>query len=413
MSGATALGSLGRPALRTLQNELEAARDQQILRVVAMVDALPRRGDADQIIAGLRPRLAALRPSRPLSFTRLLFLPLDPLIVPATAWRRDRLALPRTVLARLATLVRADAGMPAMEIDQRIAGLTMDDTIEIRRFGAQLWREAARVLASAEVPPDWSDATGLQAADFAPIARLARGALERADRIETLAHLPSGATAQCKRDTEDMLLDALEDGPDAFALLTALLTARLPRAEYVLAAADDIATRRSEPAARLAVDRAIDATLDVIEGMHAEQRQLSTATDELRRILGLLEGLDQQCAQRPSRRTRVTQLRRGIDAASRQQFSQALDSDVLRPAGQIVGADDAQIAALEQAARDLRRFETIARRIGGADHYDRSLKQAASALKPSPDDPMPTVIDRIRLIEILQGSEVAAAALPA
>jgi hypothetical protein len=54
----------------TIQTSLAHAADAQIARVVAMVDAMPERGSADALIAPLRPRLAALRPTRPLSFTR-------------------------------------------------------------------------------------------------------------------------------------------------------------------------------------------------------------------------------------------------------------------------------------------------------------------------------------------------------
>ena len=77
-------------ALHDVARTLNAARDEQLARVVAVVDALPARGAADTLIAPLRPRLATLRPTRPLNLTRLLFTPLDPLIVPSAEWRRRR-----------------------------------------------------------------------------------------------------------------------------------------------------------------------------------------------------------------------------------------------------------------------------------------------------------------------------------
>ena len=73
--------AVSRPQLRSLQSDLLGAGDRQILRVVAMVDAMPVRGAADQFIAPLRRRLAVLRPQRRLNFTRLLFTPIDPRIV--------------------------------------------------------------------------------------------------------------------------------------------------------------------------------------------------------------------------------------------------------------------------------------------------------------------------------------------
>src|ERR1700712_4282876 len=96
------------PAIREVSRGLAQARDEQILKVVAMVDAMPERGAADQLIAPLRARLAQLRPPRPLRFARLLFLPLDPLIVSALRWRAEQPTIPRSAIPSLAAAVARD-----------------------------------------------------------------------------------------------------------------------------------------------------------------------------------------------------------------------------------------------------------------------------------------------------------------
>ena len=53
--------------IRALNRHLVSAQDAKILKVVAMVDALPQRGEADNLIEPLRARLAQLRPGRPLA----------------------------------------------------------------------------------------------------------------------------------------------------------------------------------------------------------------------------------------------------------------------------------------------------------------------------------------------------------
>ena len=50
--------------LRQLKRELLAADDQRVRRLVALVDRISVRGEADSLIAPLRPRLAMLRPPR-------------------------------------------------------------------------------------------------------------------------------------------------------------------------------------------------------------------------------------------------------------------------------------------------------------------------------------------------------------
>lgn len=84
--------------IRALHRHLVSAQDTQILKVVAMVDALPQRGQADSLIAPLRSRLAQLRPSRPLGAMRLLFVPLDPVLTQPAQWRRGNLSIPRSVI---------------------------------------------------------------------------------------------------------------------------------------------------------------------------------------------------------------------------------------------------------------------------------------------------------------------------
>ncbi len=403
---------LARPQLRALQHDLLGARDQQILQVVAMVDALPARGEADQFITALRPRLAILHPVRPLSFTRLLFLPLDPLIVAPSAWRRDALAVPRSVLLPLARLVRAAMTDQAAEIDRALVGLSTEHDRQIAETGPALWGEGGTLLASATVPPNWVDATGLQPADFRTIVDIAAPILLHAARLQHVTQLGTEGEATRRRDLDLLLQSIVTDGPGAFAALTALLAERLPRADQVFFIADDIAARQGDPALRNAVDRAIDATIDGLELTAGQLQRLDQASTALRHLVAVLEDLDAQCNQRPSRKARIAQLRLGIDTASRKQFSTAMETHILHPAAMIAEADDHQIASMEASARDLRRFEVIARRLGGAEHYDRQLKGAATELRPKQGELVQTMIDRIRLIEILLGPEAAIAAFP-
>ncbi len=402
---------ISRPQLRSLQSDLLGAHDRQILKVVAMVDKLPVRGHADQFIAPLRPRLATLRPSRPVNFTRLLFSPLDPMIVVPTTWKRDALAVPRSALLPLSHQVRAGLGAEADEFDRLLVPLTNLHTSEIRSVGLALWPRAATVLAAAQPPEEWADVTGLQAADYRAIADLAATVLGASGGIESLAWAALHGKPPANHEIEALLNDALATGTGAFAIIATLLAARLPHAQPVFIAADDISSRRGEPAVRRAVDQMIDTTIDGIEARLEDTVQLSQAAASLRSVVGLLEDLELQCSSRPSRKARIVQLRRTIDTTSREKFSEALDGRLLRPAEALADADDAQVCALEAAARDLRRFEGVARRLGGADHYDNSLRAAAGALKPRGDEPPQTMVDRVRLIEILQGAEAAAAAM--
>ena len=108
---------LSREQLRALQTSLGQAKDPQLGRLVAMLDAMPERGALDNLIEPLRPRLLHLRPERPLRFARLLFLPLDPIIVPANVWQRDRPTIPRTAVTPMAAALSRSITISTAGVD--------------------------------------------------------------------------------------------------------------------------------------------------------------------------------------------------------------------------------------------------------------------------------------------------------
>jgi len=55
----------------------------------------------------------------------------------------------------------------------------------------------------------------------------------------------------------------------------------------------------------------------------------------------------------------------------------------------------------------------VARQVGGGEAYDRQLRRAAEALKPHAGEAAETFMDRVRLVEILQGPEAALALMAA
>ena len=399
--------------LTALQRELAGARDEQILRVLSVVDAMPQRGDADALIAQLRPRLSILHPPRPLTLRRVLFAPLDALLVPAPAWRRGQPAIPRTALAPIAGVIeRALDPIAQASIATNVAGRCLTDMEAVATAGAELWPRAAQILAAAETPPDWSDATGLTATDYASLAPPAAALLGQAVVLHRVVTRAADGIDPAPTELEILLAHAIQSGPAALTMMVALLVARLPRAERVMQVADDYAAKQTDPAARKSADTAVAFLLDSIESAPPPAADLAAAATTLTRTAAILANLHDNAASRPSRRARVEEIRKKIDQDCRERFTTELDAQLLTPAADLATADTAAIATLESTACDLRRFESTARRIGGPELYDKHLKRAGAALRPLPTDPFATLIDRARLVEILQGPEAAAALLP-
>jgi hypothetical protein len=395
-------------ALRGMCRDLGAASSDKIARVVAMVDALAARGEADALMAPLWPRLARLPGPRELDFARLLWIPCEPILEDAAEWQRGGPAVPRSAVASLSALVRRGLGAGAGALDARLAGYRADHAVVVAVEGTALWPRAAAVLAQAAEPPaDWSATTGLAARDFRAIGATLSLLLGRAAALLGLDE-PAGEPAQ--GGAAALLAPTLRD-PDAIAVppLTSLLVvmlAYMTDADAVLDSLQAAETDANRAKLRPAREAALAFLLARLRVPRPLPANLVDAAADIERQFALVEELIRWSAQRASpHAAAVAEARRQLDAVCRERLWRGLDHLALPApvAGAI--ADDRAVAALEQAARDIRRFELAARRIGGAAFYDRALRETALRATSEPAAAGLTRADRARLMELLVGPE--------
>lgn len=402
-----ALGSdgLSSSALRQARSALRNASDEQLVRVVGLLDGLEARGSADALIAPLRDRVAQLQPARPLSFGRLLFTPVEPLLLPAPEWTRGALGVPRTALAPLAAQVRASLGERTTEIDAHIAGGRCDDADLVLSAGTRLWPAAAATLDRASAPAGWGEATGLGAADHAAIARTIACVLAEAVWIHTSMRACAEGVGPSAEDVLARLTAAVSGRhPDAEEPLLAVVLARFPGATGLIAPAAVRTTRSAQP-----IEAAVGFLLDRLEALPLSGAGAIETETAVQQAADLLDGLEAPGpGQRPSGKPRIERLRRVLDERCRARFADELAHHVLAPLAQ--GAAQGQIEALEETARRLRRLELAGRRLGGGEHYDRIVRAAVRDIGAS----MPgSLVERARLVEILAGPDAALALLQA
>lgn len=395
--------------LRRLGGELVSAQDHKITRVVEMLDQLPHRGAADALLAPLRPRLARLRPVRPLTFDRLLFTPLDSLILPPAEWKRDAPGIPRTALRPLADAIRHSQPLLVGQIEASLAGRRADDTAALKAAGDVLWPAAAKCLAVAPIPANWSAVSGLREDDFATLTPVIAVILGCAVPLQALqrTHL-AGVPVSLER-LEPLVAAVSRAGPMALATLLAILTEIMPDQASLRTLTDRLAGTEIDPRLRMAAEQAMEFVVDRLEHTAQLPRDLTEAEREVGRLALLLDDLESRSRERPSRLARIKRARERADTECRAAFGEALAEQVLAPAVGLAGADDDAVIGLEYAAQSLRRMEQAARRIGGAAHYDRALQACAGHLAPQVGDGRETRVDRARLVEILLGSEAAQA----
>lgn len=419
-------------ALRAARRELAAADDNQVLRVVRMVDGLSARGEADGLLAPLRPRLARLAPPRPLQLVRLLFIPAESLIVQALPAGEDAPLLPRAALPPLASLVLGALPGLAAQFDAQAEGATTADLPRVARLGRCIWPQAAGVLAEAArgtLPPCW-EASFLPPAMFSPLADGLARILDLAAILppETAAELAQPLPDTAPDDaTQRALLAALTPParlPPGYAMLLAHALIRLPGHDAPRRALDALRARgqgRIAAQALAACLHGVGRTSTQGSGMLAPQAAEALAAD-----LALLDAL----AADPGSARRAQTLRDVLRANATRRLAQAAREGLadslatLRrqaraapPAGTSPGGLSpaapatlpgitALLPALEENARSLRRYADTARRLGVDAECARitaGLADATAATHALPE------AGRARIIEILCGPDAALA----
>lgn len=399
-NGVTGLGA----TLRGLRGDLHGAEDRQLTQVVAMLDRLADRGEADALIAGLRPRLARLRPTRPQNFHRILFTPFDPLIVPIGDWLPDSPGVPRTILRPLGDLVRQAAPARISAIDTAFAA----PDAQPPEIGRTIWALAAETLPMIVRPPGWQQASGLRDADFSPLCHSLAIILHQAAALHDMIAAETAGQEADAASVEQMLAPLAVCDNRTASMLIALLNARLPNARVVRTLSQMLTTDTGNPALQQAANRAHEFILCGLETAVPPAANFDQAPSEMERLARALDTQATRLRNRPALLGRVTQARSRLDAACRANFAELLTAQFLPSLGQMGDADEAEIDRFEHDARALRRFDLAARGLGGAPSYDQALRASAEKLRPMPHDSAATRIDKLRLAEILVGSAAAA-----
>ena len=400
--------------LRIVRQELSSADDDKIRRVVALLDLPTVPAAANAILDPLRPRLAVLRPLRRLRFTRLLFMPLEPAIVPAQGWRPGDPAVSRGVLLPLALTVRAALGDEILDIEHTIAEHVTTDDDTVATAGNRLWPRAATILAAVPDPIGW-DTTGLSSALYPPLARAVAAVLHRTARLNNLVREATIGTIEPDATAVGDLLAGLPaESSEGFGIVVALLLARLPFAAMHIQRLVEASRGSAESVLlRQTFEQGVDRALTQLEsgaGLNSTvcNAPLQTVGQEVRRIVALLRDIDSE-PDTARHRPRLKAIRGKLDMACRARFGVGLDEGLVAPLTASEAITDAAQSGMETNARALRTLEMAARKIGNPAIYDTLLDKAAAIVGVAAGAGVLTPVRQARLIEILCGSDAAAA----
>ena len=435
------------PAARDarLVDALAAAPEDKVVQILSLVDTLSDREAVDAMIAPLRPRLAAMAPVRALTTRRLMFLPLDAVIVPTESWEAATGLIPRGMLApvfqRLAPLL-GDAGRHEAEI----RALHDDDTAGIDRLGRPIWAVAAARVLGLNPDGDWAG-LGLDKGQRQGVLASMELVFRSVPRLLALPALAADSPEALHGSLADLLADASFCGLDAWTLVLNLLLdpfgtirARAGRgfAAALVGCAVETAAQRPEPRIRKLLEaglaRALARTVrigsslaDQVEAMgHRDGARLSLRLMRAATLLGELSGLSAIGA---DERDGMRSLQARIAALLGGRLSAVMDEEVMDGLRQFVATtEDARpvdavvleaqaattrsiaafLAAADPAAATTRPWLEPAAALLGRDSFRPCATLPPHPLVPHPPEPVNLLAVRfLRLAEMVFGTSPA------
>jgi len=157
---------------RSLGNQVEVASDAALLKIVALVGRLGDPEIHERLLGPSLRRLKRLRPPRPASLTRLLFLPMEGALVAPLQWKRTEGRIPRSALGPMIESLQDTSASQLELLSVQLRGGSLDDHQLMTRVGLQLWGLAANSVPRLRLGTGWSSA-GLGQPDFERITQFA------------------------------------------------------------------------------------------------------------------------------------------------------------------------------------------------------------------------------------------------
>jgi len=400
---------------------LDTIDDGKLCQVVRLVEASGQRETLEPAIADLRPRLRRLRPPRPLTLTRLLAVPLEPLLeqrgVGASLYSiaRDDLG------SRLGRMTRRNDTLLAVTTRAAIAGHSLDDRAVVVAAGRRLWPAAARALVS-------DPAAGRSSSSAAECRRIADLFAIAAELVPELAQLPRRLASLdvAHRGTIGAILALAAGGPaERLGTIAALL---LDRADAPTGLVDSLIglappglrPRLAALLQRLLAEQRVALVRQLARVGTDGERALPDTIDILTR---LADSLAVSSSVAPARRhvrpaggrassTNLEKLRDEAATIARARYAAAIDR-LLVPQPAIDAVERATaIAAREETAQQIARLGRLIRLLSSTTPIHQETGVAIERLvdlaarRGGRTGPLVST-DDARLIEILGGPDLA------
>lgn len=387
---------------RLLGSQIEVASDAALEKIVTLVDRLGSSEIHERLLGPSLRRLKRLRPPRPASLMRLLFLPMSGALVDPLQWKRSEGRIPRSALSPLLESLTQPIGSQTEAIAIQLRGASLDDAKLVDRCGRQLWRQAADAAPRLRLNPSWSRA-GLNEQDFDAITNLA-GALWR-----HAGHLWDGMQqvgSDCPPETlRASLIGPANEGRLVFSAALETLLQRAARPSNFLSLIRDLPAQVSgmiEDALSLWVSATLPelAEDDFATGarLAGEMGLIITALEEQPKITAKIDARE------------LVSHRRNLELFCRSSYREVVSVHVTQALLDLPPDHSSELGEIEAMARAARSLEETGKRFGPPQSYatiQEEFRTQMEKLRQDDSNAAVTPMEIARIEEILIGRESA------
>lgn len=398
-------GPIGRfEAFRGLGESLSSLNDVKLRKIVALVDQLAHPEIREMMLGPSLPRLKHLRPPRPASFKRLLFLPLAGALTDRQLWRRDEGRIPRSAIAPLIEALSPILEPEATRLSQRMRGAKLEDPSLVDQAGRPLWQMAADAAKRVKPGPSWPNA-GLNDQDFEAIMTIAGGIWRHAGPLwEAMQRIGGECPPEILRAA---MLGPANEGRHVFAAALETLLLRTSQPTVFVSLLEQKPLPNSSVIEEI-LNKWIEMTLtDLAEADFETGAQLAEGA---RSVLAALENVPRSISRLEAKT--LAAHRRSLDQFCRLTYREIVTVHVIQALLETPAEETETLSEIEDMARIARSLEDTGRRVGTPLTY-QALQQEfrAQMAKLQQEDSKSgfSAMEIARIGEILIGQEAAEA----
>ena len=398
---AKAKGRANNPRLnRALGDMIEGSSDKALGKIVALVDQLANPEIHATLLGPSLRRLKRLRPPRPASLRRMLFMPLAGALMEPFQWRRSEGYIPRSVLQSLLESLKQAIGPQLDVLSLQLRGGSLEDEKLVNQVGRQLWQMAGAAAPRLLYGDSWARA-GISQPDFETITVLA-GALWR-----HAGPLWDGMQ-QVAGDCPPEALRAALMGPahENNLVFAAALNALLQRAKRP---SIFVSLLQNFPAQVLpVVEDVLSNWVGITEADLGDEDFVTSArlAQEIGIVIAALEGLPRITAKTDAKE--LVAHRRNLEQFCRTSYQELVSTHVIQALLDLPPEDTEGLIEIESMARVARSLEDTGRRAGSPRPYQEMQEEFRLKMAKRNQEYAQsgiTAVEFARIEEILIGHE--------